>query len=108
MILVNDYFMIISGNFFANCMVHTLWPQMKDAHAWLTLKKIANDKWLFYDHIWPFFANCTFISHKTEVQMVILKCLKSLNPNWFKSYDTTGLELALVSRVPGTRRIFGQ
>ena len=29
-----------------------------------------------------------FIFHKTEVQTVILKCLRSLNPNWFKSYDT--------------------
>ena len=29
-----------------------------------------------------------FIFHKTEVQTVILKCLTSLNPNWFKSYDT--------------------
>ena len=38
--------------------------------------------------MWPFFANCIFIFHKTEVQTVILKCLRSLNPNWFKSYDT--------------------
>ena len=29
-----------------------------------------------------------FIFHKTEVQTVILKCLTSLNTNWFKSYDT--------------------
>ena len=35
-----------------------------------------------------FFANCMFIFHKTEVQTVILKCLTSLNPNWYKSYDT--------------------
>ena len=48
-------------------------------------QKIATDKWPFYDHIWPFFANCMFIFHKTEVQTVILKCLMSLSPNWFKS-----------------------
>ena len=35
-----------------------------------------------------FFTNCMFIFHKTEVQTVILRCLMSLNLNWFKSYDT--------------------
>ena len=44
-------------------------------------QKIATDKWPFYDHIWPFFANYMLIFHKTEVQTVILKCLTSLNPN---------------------------
>ena len=34
------------------------------------------------------FAICVFIFHKTEVQMVILRCLTGLNSNWFKSYDT--------------------
>ena len=33
------------------------------------------------------FANCMFIFHKTEVQTVILRCLMSLNLNWYKSYD---------------------
>ncbi len=28
------------------------------------------------------------IFHKTEIQTVILKCLMSLNLNWYKSYDT--------------------
>ena len=28
------------------------------------------------------------IFHKTEIQAVILRCLMSLNPNWYKSYDT--------------------
>ena len=28
------------------------------------------------------------IFHKTEVQVVILRCWTGLNPNWFKSYDT--------------------
>ena len=45
-------------------------------------------KWLFYDHFWPFFANCMVIFHKTEVQTVILMCLMGLNSNWFKGYDT--------------------
>ena len=111
--MINGHFTTISGHFFANYMfifhkteVQTVilrcltslnfnWfkgyglrcslrPQGSPANFW----KIANDKWPFYDHIWPFFANCIFIFHKTEVQTVILKCLTSLNPNWFKSYDT--------------------
>ena len=35
-----------------------------------------------------FFANHMVIFHKTEIQAVILRCLMSLNPNWYKSYDT--------------------
>ena len=34
-----------------------------------------------------FFANGMFIFHKTEIQTVILRCLMSLNLNWYKSYD---------------------
>ena len=47
-----------------------------------------NDKWPFYDHFWPFYVNPMDIFHKTEVQTVILRCLTSLNLNWYKSYDT--------------------
>ena len=35
-----------------------------------------------------FFANCIFIFHKTEVQMVILMCLSGLKSDWFKGYNT--------------------
>ena len=35
-----------------------------------------------------FFTVCIFIFHKTEVQMVSLRCLTGLNPNLFKSYYT--------------------
>ena len=35
-----------------------------------------------------FCAICMFIFQKTEVQMVILRSLISLNLNWYKSYDT--------------------
>ena len=35
-----------------------------------------------------FYGNYIDIFHKTEIQMVILRCLMSLNFNWFKSYDT--------------------
>ena len=35
-----------------------------------------------------FFANYMSIFHKSEVQMVILRCLTGLNSDWFKSYDT--------------------
>ena len=34
-----------------------------------------------------FFAICLVICHKTEVQTVILRCLTSLNLNWFQRYD---------------------
>ena len=50
-------------------------------------QKIATDKWLCNDHTWPFFANYMFIFHKTEIQTVILRCLTSLDLNWYKSYD---------------------
>jgi hypothetical protein len=32
-----------------------------------------------------FFANYMNIFHKTEIQMVILRCLVCLNPSWIKS-----------------------
>ena len=35
-----------------------------------------------------FFANCMSISHKTEVQTVILVYLTGLKFDWFKGYDT--------------------
>ena len=35
-----------------------------------------------------FFANYMNILHKTEVQMIILRCCTGLYLNWFKSYDT--------------------
>ena len=34
-----------------------------------------------------FFANYMDIFHKTEIQTVNLRCLPSLNLNWYKSYD---------------------
>ena len=37
--------------------------------------------------LWPFFALCMFIFHKTEVLMVILRCLTGLNLNFLK-YDS--------------------
>jgi hypothetical protein len=105
--------MTISGHFFANCMVifrktevqtvilrrltglHLDWfihyglrCKWRPCTCLANSQKIATDKWPFYDHIWPFFANYIFIFHKTEVRTIILKCLMSLNPIWFKSYDT--------------------
>ena len=96
--------------FFANCMVifhktevqtvilrcltglHLYWFRHYDLRCRCTClansQKIATDNWPFCDHIWPFFASCMFIFHKTEVQKVIFMCLTSLNLNWFKSYDT--------------------
>ena len=42
-------------------------------------------KWQLYNHFWPFFCRM-FISDKTEVQTVILRCIMGLNLNCFKSY----------------------
>ena len=39
------------------------------------------------DHIWSCLANYTFIFHKTEIPMVILRYWTSLNFNWYKGYD---------------------
>ena len=39
--------------------------------------------------IWGhFFTNYMFFFHTTEIQTVTLRCLTSLNFNWYKSYDT--------------------
>ena len=41
-----------------------------------------------------FFAICIFIFHKTEVQMVILRCWMGLNLDWFRNYGLRcGLKL---------------
>ena len=50
-------------------------------------KNLATDKWPLYDHVWPFVAKDMVIFHKTEIQTVILRCLTSLNLNWFQRYD---------------------
>ena len=42
-------------------------------------------KWPLYDLVWPIFLS-VLIFHKTEVLMVILRCLTGLNLDWFKSY----------------------
>ena len=47
--------------------------------------KITTHKWLFYDHFWPFLANYLDNFHKTEVLMVISRCLVCLVHNWIKS-----------------------
>ena len=43
-----------------------------------------------------FFTTFKNISHKTEVQTVILRCLTSLNLNWIKSYDKNDKTLTTV------------
>jgi hypothetical protein len=113
MLLLNNCYKIVSGHFFALCIlifhkteVQTviLWclmglncncfksyclrcsrrPRAGSVNFW----EIASDKWPFYDHIWPFYGNYMIIFDKIEIQTVILRCLTSLNLNWYKSYDT--------------------
>ena len=50
-------------------------------------------KWAISYNFWSFFAKYTKIFHKTEVQMVILRCLICLNGNWIKSYDVIGIKM---------------
>ena len=50
-------------------------------------KNVTTDKWSFQEHVWPFFPKNMVIFHKTEIQTVILRCLISLNFNWFQRYD---------------------
>ena len=49
--------------------------------------KLMTHKWPFLDHFGNCFANYIKIFHKTEVQMVILRCLACLNLSWIKRYD---------------------
>ena len=114
-LLFNNYYKTLSGHFFAICIfifhkteVQTVifrcltgqnlnwfnsyglrWSRRPPASS-VNFKKIATDKWLFYNHIRSFLANYMFIFHKTEIQMVILRCSRSLNINWYKSYDING------------------
>ena len=50
-------------------------------------------EWPFYYHFWPFFANYMNIFHKNEIQMVILRCIVGLDPNWIKSNDMITIEI---------------
>ena len=113
MLLLNNCYKIVSSHFVAVCIfifhktvvqtvilrcltgVNCNWfksyglrcirrPRASSVTFW----KITSDKWLSYDHICPFFGNCIIIFDKTEIQTVILRCLTSLNLNWYKSYNT--------------------
>ena len=113
MFLINDCCTTISDHFFANCMfifhktevqtvifrclmglnldwfkIYGLWYKRRPRTCLANFQKIVIDKWSFYYHIWPFFASCVLIFHKTEIQTVILRYLTSPNHNWYKSYDT--------------------
>ena len=68
--------------------MYGLWCKWRPCACLANFQKIATDKWSFYYHIWPFFANCVLIFHKTEIQTIILRCLRILKLNWYNSYDT--------------------
>ena len=53
---------------------------IKTVSKWMSLYK-----WPLLAIFWPYV--CT-IFHKTEVLTVILRCLKGLTYDWFKSHDT--------------------
>jgi hypothetical protein len=59
---------------------------------WFTM----NDNYVFqyFSSFGLFFANCMFIFHKSEIHMVIFRCLTGLNLDWFKKY---GLRCSLRS-----------
>ena len=110
---INYHCTTISGHFFAICMFichktevqtvilrfltglnldwfksYSLRCSLRPCASSANSQKIATDKWSFYNHIWSFFANYMCIFHKTEIQTVILRCLTSLNLNWYKSCET--------------------
>ena len=60
---------------------HIIYLETDAQNLQLTNGRLAN----IYCHLFGTYMN---IFYKTEVQMVILSCLTSLYPNWFKSYDT--------------------
>ena len=87
------------------CLYHSMARANLNKSVWLVTNTTTASKYIpkrtidcfdskltdhrqFYDHIRPFFANYINIFQKTEIQMVILRCLTVLNPNWFTSYDT--------------------
>ena len=62
-----------------------------------------------------FFVNHMVIFHKTESQTVILRCLMSLNLNWYRSYDTKcknakngSVFLYKIAKKNGNGNIFSQ
>ena len=106
-LLLNLSYKTISGHFFAICIfifhktevqtvilrclmglnldwfkIYGLWCKWRPCTCLANFQKIATDKWSSNYHIWPFFANCVLIFHKTEIQTVILRCLMILNLNW--------------------------
>ena len=68
--------------------IYGLWCKWRPCACLANFQKIATDKWSFYYTSGHFFAKYVLIFHKTEIQTVILKCLKILNLNWYNSYDT--------------------
>ena len=54
-----------------------LWFEMKLTH-----------KWHLYNHFWPFSCHLYVHLSKNRGWVVTLRCLTSLNLNWYKSYDT--------------------
>ena len=67
--------------------IYGLWYKRRPRTCLANFQKIVIDKWWFYYHIWPLFASCVLISHKTEIQTVILRYLTSPNHNWYQKYS---------------------
>ena len=113
MLLFNNCYKTIFGHFFAICIFffhktevqtlnlrcltglnlnwfisYSLRCRRRSCVSSVNFLKIATDKWSFYNHIWLFLSSCMFSFHKNEIQTVILRCLRSLNLNWYNSYDT--------------------
>ena len=49
--------------------------------------KFKFQKWPFFYHLWLFFGNYMNIFHKTEIQIVILRCIVCPKINCIKSYN---------------------
>ena len=62
-----------------------------DISLYLTCVSLKIEPYSINDHFTtissPFMADYTYIFHKNQVQMVILKCLTCLNLDWIKGYN---------------------
>ena len=116
------HFKTVSGHFFANCInsFHktedltvilrgptlffniSIWSKTYFFASSLLLvfcnfvRKKKENLWLINGHFMTisghFFANYIKIFHKTEIQMVILRCFEGQNFNWVKSYNIISIK----------------
>ena len=74
----------VQSEFNCNADIVSTEPKEFDQNPWL-VQNIADFNFLCCPEC---VFKYMFIFHKTEIKTIILRCLTSLNLNWYKSYDT--------------------